>query len=233
MSDEMLRAFKAARAMEPIAQVGHYVKIVTYKDSQFRQVTFREAISPFQVLDIGAIAAQTVSARTNAGNLDLNDDDFGQWRWFPLDNVFARIFNPAGVSKMQLKFIQTGVEKSIIYRDPTLLSTEFYTWEDERPAFEGMNFSDYALNACRFIILGYRYKTVEIADNDYIIIEGPQRGQIIKRTARDNIGLLRVSSPSTEAIPLNSGEMPRVVKALDALAMKLVPTTLVVCAGNP
>ncbi len=233
MSDEMLRAFKAARMMEPIAKVDWYVKVQTYRDTHFHQVTYRESIPPFQVLDIGALAAQTVSAITNAGNLDLRDDEFGQWRWFPLDNVMARINNPAGVSKFQLKFIQIGVEKSIIYRDPTLLSTEFYTWEDERPAFDGMNFSDYGLNACRFIVFGYRYKTVKLTDTDYIIIEGSQRGQIIKRVSRDAIGLVRVSAPSVEAIPLNSGEMPRVVKALDALKMKLVPYANVVCAGSP
>ena len=233
MSDEMLRAFKAARTMEPIAQVDWYVKIETYKASHFRKVTYRESIPPFQALDIGAIAAQTVSTLTNMGNLDLDNDEFGQWRFFPLDNVFARINNPAGVSKFQLKTLQVGVEKSIIYRDPTLLSTEFYTWEDERPALEGMNFSDYALNACRFIVFGYRYKTVEINSNDYIIIEGPQRGQLIRRVVRDALGLMRVSSPSIEAIPLANGEMPRVVRANDALRMKLVPYTLVVCAGNP
>ncbi len=233
MSYDMLRAFKAARTMEPIAEVDWFVKVETYRDTHFRQVTYRETIPPFQVLDIGAITAQTVSAVTNAGNLDLNDDEFGQWRWFPLDNVMARIYNPAGVSKYQLKLLQVGVEKSIIYRDPTLLSTEFYTWEDERPAFEGMNFSDYGLNACRFIILGYRYKTKELTDSDFIIIEGPQRGQIIKRVARDPIGLLRASLPSVEAIALASGEMPRVMKALDALGMKLVPFTRIVCAGSP
>ena len=96
-----------------------------------------------------------------------------------------------------------------------------------------MNFSDYALNACRFIIFGFRYRTVEIAKDDFIIIEGPQRGQIVTKVVRDTLGLLRVSKPSTEAIPLGSGEMPRVVRALDALTMKLVPITLVVCAGNP
>ncbi len=231
--EEMLRAFKAARMMEPVAQVGWFVNIQTYKDQYYRRVSYRESIPPIQILDIGAIAAQTVSARTNAGNMDLQDDEFGQWRWFPLDNVFVRLFNPAGVSKHQLKLLQTGIEKSIIYRDPTLLSTEFNTWEDERPAFEGMNFSDYALNACRIIIFGYRYKTVEVDKNDYIIIEGTQRGQLVKNASIDAARVLRVSRTSTEAISLASGEMPRVAKALDALKMKLVPSSLVICAGSP
>lgn len=176
MSDEMLRAYKAARMMEPIALVDWFVRVQTYKDEYYRKVIYRESIPPFQVLDIGAIVAQTVSARTNAGNLDLQDDEFGQWRWFPLDNVMVRLFNPAGVAKHQLKFLQVGVEKSIIYRDPTLLSTEFFTWEDERPAFEGMNFSDYNLNACRIIVFGYRFKTEEIKDK--IILEKVQNKEL-------------------------------------------------------
>lgn len=162
MSDLMLRAFKAAIAMEPIVLLDYYVQIRTYKDRFFRQVDFYESIPPFQVLNIGALPTQTVSARTNALNLDLYDEEFGQWRWFPLDNIMARIFNPAGVAKHQLKTLQIGIERSIIYRDPTLVSTEFNTWEDERPAFEAMNFSDYALGASRIVVFGFRYHTIAV-----------------------------------------------------------------------
>jgi len=175
MSEEMLRAYKAARMMEPVAQVDYYVEVKTYKEEFLRKVTYREAIPPFQVLDIGAIATQTVSARTPAGNLDLQDNEFGQWRWFPLDNTMVRLFNPTGVSKFQLKFIQVGVEKSIIYRDPTLLTTEFFTWQSERPSFEGMNFSDYGLNACRILVFGYRFKVEEL---DKVTIDKLEAGQL-------------------------------------------------------
>ena len=165
MQDLMLRAFKAADWMEPIALLDYYVKIINYQTSQFRKVTFFEAIPPFQVLNIGAIAAQTRGARTAATNLDLWDGEFGQWRWFPLDDAQVSIYLPTGVSKWQLKNITVAIDRSIIYRDPSLVSTEFNSWEDEHPSFEPVNFSDYALNACRIVVMGYRYITETIIES--------------------------------------------------------------------
>jgi len=161
--------------MEPIALLDYYVRIITYKDLYFRKVTFYESIPPFQALDVGALLAQTPSGLTNVQNLDLNDGEFGQWRYFPLDNAMIRLFLPRGVAKNQLKWLQVGVERSIIYRDPTLVSTEFYTWQDERPAVQGVNFSDYALGACRIVTFGYRFHTEEVTGDT---LEKIKRGDI-------------------------------------------------------
>lgn len=168
MADLMLRAYKAAIAMEPIVALEYYVLIKTYKAEFYRQVDYLETLPPFQALDLGALAVQTVSARgsisAGAANslFDLQGNEFGQWRWFPYDIFMARIFLPAGVAKHQLKFLQLGIEHDIIYRDPLLVTTEFNTWEDERPAFEAMNYSDYVLAATRIIVMGYRFHTVKL-----------------------------------------------------------------------
>jgi len=168
MADVMLRAYKASIAMEPIVALDYYVRIKTYKAVFYRQVDYMETLPPFQALDLGVLAAQTVSARgsisAGAANslFDLQGDEFGQWRWFPYDIFMARIFLPAGVAKHQLKFLQLGIEHSIIYRDPLLVTTEFNTWQEERPAFEAMNYSDYPLAATRIIAMGYRFHTVEL-----------------------------------------------------------------------
>jgi len=162
MQDLNLRAFKASRAMEPIALRGYYVKIITYQQEFFRRVTFYEAIPQFQVVNVGALAAQTQSVKTAVTNLDLWDNEFGQWRWFPLDNVQVRLFLPSGVGKWQLKNIQVGLDRAIINRDPTLVTTEFFSWEDQRPSVECLNFSDYALLASRIVCFGYRFHTEDL-----------------------------------------------------------------------
>lgn len=168
MPDIMLRAYKASITMEPIALLDYYVRIKTYKAEHYRQVDYFETLPPFQGINLGALAAQTVSARLSvsagavSSNFDLAADEFAQWRWFPMDNFLARLFLPAGVAKHQLKFLQLGIDSNIISRDPTLVSTEFNSWEDERPAFEAMNFSDYALAATRIIAMGYRFHTQPI-----------------------------------------------------------------------
>jgi hypothetical protein len=164
MQDIMRRAYKAAESMESIAIVGDYVKINTYQATHYRQVAWYEALPPFQWINLGALTAQQLSNRTNITNLDLVDEEFGQWRWVPIDNAQIRLYLPNGVAKWQLKNIQVGLDKAISLRDPTLASTEFCSWEDERPAMEGLNFSDYALGACRIVGFGYRFHTEEIPE---------------------------------------------------------------------
>ncbi len=175
--DLMLRAYKAAEAMEPIALLDDYVKIISYQATRYRKVDFYEAIPPHQTWDTqavapngplavaAALAAATTGALSAVTNLDLNDDEFGQWRWFPYDaSVEVQLFLPSGVAKYQLKNRQIGVDKSIIYRDPLCLSTEFNTWEDERPSVRPINFSGYPKTAIRIIAWGYRFHTTDKFD---------------------------------------------------------------------
>jgi len=164
MQDLMLRAYKASHWMEPIALRDYYVKIITYQQEIWRKVSFYEVIPPFQAIDLGAISAGQQSSKTAITNLDLWDNEFGQWRWFPLDNAQIRLYLPSGVGKWQLKNLQVALDKSIINRDPSLVSTEICSWEDDRPAMEAVNFTDYNLSACRIVAMGYRFHTVTIDD---------------------------------------------------------------------
>jgi hypothetical protein len=162
MQDLMLRAYKASIAMEPIALRDYYVKIITYQQEFFRKVTFYEILPPFQGVNVGALGAGVQSAKTQITNLDLWDNEFGQWRWYPLDNVQVRLFLPSGVGKWQLKNLQVPLDRSILYRDPTLVTTEFFSWEDQRPSVECLNFTDYALLASRIVFTGYRFHTENV-----------------------------------------------------------------------
>jgi hypothetical protein len=167
MSDTSTAAHKAALAMEPIVRQDNFVKIYTYqKEPFFRKVAGYETIPEFQVIDLcttpGALAAQTQGAKQNITNMDLNDDEFGQWRFYPIDPAAIRLFVPSGVGKWQLKNLQISITPDIIYRDPTLVSTEFNTWEDERPSMDAQNYSDYALTAVRIMALGYRFQVEEV-----------------------------------------------------------------------
>ncbi len=174
--DLMLRAYKASLAMEPIALLDYYVKIIANTGTYWKKVTFYESIPPFQAIDTqaapprgplavaAALAAGTQGAKTPVGNLDLWKNEFGQWRFFPLDNAQVRLYLPGGNAKWSLKNLQVGIDRSIIYRDPTLVSTEFNTWEDQRPSVEPLNFSSYAITACRIIVMGYRFHTEDIIE---------------------------------------------------------------------
>lgn len=145
--------------MEPVALVNHNVCIQYTTAKQFRRVMFFEPIPPFQFLDIGAIAAQTISARTRGVNLELHDTEFGQWRWYPLDNAQVRLWLPQTNGKSVLRNLQVTLDTQIVDRDPDLHLTEFFEWEDKAPWFEAINFMDYGIDQCRLVAMGYRYVT--------------------------------------------------------------------------
>jgi len=143
--------------VEPVALIGQNVCVIHGNEKHYAKIEYLESLPPFQALDIGAIAAQTTSARTNAPRLELYDNEFGQFRWFPLDNAQVRMFLPQSSGRNVLRTVQIPVEPTIVERDPDLHLTEFFVWEDRTPAFEASNFSDYALTACRIICMGYRF----------------------------------------------------------------------------
>jgi len=158
-----LYIFKAQVGMfDPIALQNQNVCIHYVQNNYYRRVDFLEAIGPFQCLDVGALAATTVSARTNIPNLEMADNEFGLFRWWPLDDAQIRLFHPVGMAKWQLRNLQVPVDMNIINRDPNLVSTEIAVWEDNRPAIEAINGHAFALNAVRIIALGYRFHTVNL-----------------------------------------------------------------------
>jgi len=148
--------------IEPVALIGHNVCVIYGNVKNWRRVVFLEPIPPFQCLDIGAIALQTTSARTQAVNLELMDNEFGQFRWWPLDNSQCRLWLPNTDGRYVLRNVMSIVEPSITFRDPCLHLTEFFVWEDNGPWFEALNIMDYALTQCRIMAMGYRFVTTEL-----------------------------------------------------------------------
>jgi hypothetical protein len=102
------------------------------------------------------------------------------------------------------------VTQSIIHRDPILISTEFFSWEDERPSVRPVNFSGYPMNAIRIIALGYRFHTAE--PKAFYITEGPNKGKVIANRSQ-------------------AGNFPTITE-IEALEQGLLPYTPIQCAGH-
>jgi hypothetical protein len=66
-----------------------------------------------------------------------------------------------------------------------------------------------------------------IPDRDYVIIDGMQRGYSVGERVNEGRAMPK------DALPLPNGEMPRVIRTIDALRMKVIPCTPIICAGNP
>jgi hypothetical protein len=159
--------------MEPVALIGHNVCVKYANDNHYRKVIWFEPIAPFQALDIGAIAAGTTSVRTQAVQLQMWRNEFGQFRWFPIDTAQVRLYVPNADGRGQLRNLQVPIDPTITTRDPCLHLTEFYCWEDRNPAFEAINYTALALAHCRIVVQGYRFVT-EALPNDKVnmIING-------------------------------------------------------------
>lgn len=145
--------------MEPVALIEQNVCVIYGNTRHYRRIKFIEAIYPFQFLNIGAVAANAVSNRTQALNLQTWRNEFIQVRWYPIDHAQIRVFLPNASGRASLRNIQVPVDPTIIYRDPCLHLTELFVWEDRNPAFEAINYAAYALTQCRLIGMGYRYVT--------------------------------------------------------------------------
>jgi len=157
--------------MEPIALIGHNVCILYGSVKNWRRVIYIEPIPPFQCLDIGQVVTNTTSVRTQAVNLQLLDNEFGQFRWFPIDNAQIRLWLPQADGRFLLRQMQVPVDMTITDRDPCLHLTEFYVWEDYSPWFEAIGFMDYTIDQCRIIAQGYRYITTELRRETITAIE--------------------------------------------------------------
>ena len=145
--------------IEPVAIINQNVCLLLSAKKEYRRVTWFEPIPPFQFLDIGAMPAQTQSARTSAVNLQMGNTEFGQFRWYPLDHAQVRLYLPQASGKHLLRNLQVPVDDNVVDRDPCLHLTELYVWENQNPWFEAMNGSDYPINACRLVAFGYRFIT--------------------------------------------------------------------------
>lgn len=158
-----LYMFKAQVGMvDPIALQNQNVCIHYVHKEYYRRVDFLEAIPPWQCINIGALAALTTSARTNVVNLEMPDNEFGLFRWYPIDDVQIRLYHPAGMAKWQLRNLQVPIDMNIVNRDPNLVSTEIAVWQDNRPAMEAINGHAVVLGAVRIIAMGYRFHTVDL-----------------------------------------------------------------------
>lgn len=158
-----LHIFKVAVGMaDPVALQDQLVAIHFIQNIYYKRVDFLEAVPEFQCVNVGAVLANNQSGRTNILNLDMADNEFGIFRWYPMDNGQYLFFHPAGLAKGQLKNIQAPYENTILANDPNLVSSEFAVWEDNRPAVQVVNPTAVALVASRLRAIGYRFHVSDI-----------------------------------------------------------------------
>lgn len=160
-----LHMFKAQVGMfDPLTLQDQFVNVRYLGGIYYRKVVFLESIPPFQGINVGALAGNATSAPTNVTNLDMPDDEFGLFRWFPIDPISVRFNLPRGIDKFALKNITIPVDNKTMEWDPNLVSTEFACWQLNRPAVVVTNMTARAITNSRIVFMGYRFTTEEVTE---------------------------------------------------------------------
>lgn len=152
--------------IEPVALIGQNVCVKYANDNHYRKVVWSEPVPHFQALNVGALAANTTSVRTQATNLQVWRNEFLQFRWFPLEGQW-RLYLPNADGRYNLRQLTVPVDPTIVTRDPCGHLTESFVWEDRNPAFEVVNYTGQAFAQTRMIAYGYRFVTAAL-DNAQI-----------------------------------------------------------------
>lgn len=159
-----LHIFKAAIGMaDPVALQDQLVAIHFIESVWYKRVNFLEGIPEFQCVNMGAVLANNQSARTNIVNLEMADNEFGIFRWYPIDDFQCLLFHPSGIAKGQLRNVQVPFDMNILANDPNLVSTEIAVWENNRPAMIAINANAVALPMTRVRAIGYRFHVINPA----------------------------------------------------------------------
>lgn len=157
--------FKSQVGMfDPVALQDHYVAIRYLANIYYRKVVFLESIPPFEAINVGALGANATAAVANVTRMELPDDEFGLFRWFPIDPISYRVNLPRGIDKHALKNITIPIDQKTMEWDPNLVSTELAVWEDNRPGVLVTNMTARAIQDSRIIAMGYRFTTEVVTD---------------------------------------------------------------------
>lgn len=153
-----LHIFKTAIGMaDPVALMNQNVAIHYVQNLYYRRVDFLEGIPEFQCVNMGAVLATNQSGRTNVINLELADNEFGIFRFYPIDDFQLLLFHPSGIAKFQMRNLAVPLDLQILINDPNLVTTEIGVWQNNRPAMIAVNANAIALAASRVRAIGYRF----------------------------------------------------------------------------
>lgn len=152
--------------VQPICKIKENLSLWTLGKWQHYVVDYIEPIPPgtaSQVEMVGASGATTLAANATIAKqvvviLQINDNEFLQVRWEPLDYVEGVIWELGGQQKLAARSIHSRVGPNSKLRDPHLALTTFFIMGLQRDMnLEVRNPTGYATPTARFQFWGIRY----------------------------------------------------------------------------
>jgi len=150
--------------LEPPVKIGENICVLTTEGKKiYYEVTYIEPLppSPNLVKDFGALTAGSSSGDTKLDILEVDDDEVGIYRFFPLDDVECTLKLPKALRRFLTK-TKTAVVTPLtrVYalngHDPTLVMTEFAVFEDDVPYMDVKNPTNDNITMSRVQFYGWR-----------------------------------------------------------------------------
>jgi len=146
--------------IKPLALLNEFLHF----EGKYYQVQAIETLPPF-VKDFGSFTSEQEKAKQKVEEVHQPENYLAQLRFYPLDDLGVKVWQPAGVGKhlTQKAKLHIEVEKLLLDKfDPCLHLTEFYQWEDREILFTVKNKSRYDIPMGRVVFFGIKYKLKEV-----------------------------------------------------------------------
>jgi len=174
-----------AGPIEPIVMPGEIVGVWVNKIYHFYKVSFIEGITrsePIEV-DFGALAANSSSAVTQLGVLEMPDMEFGQFRCEVLDDISAILYQGRADQRHKLNNRVATYTRFGAIKDPDASVGEFYVFEDNLAFMQAQNQTDYNLAQSRIAFWGFRYVCEETKEYNWTAQKLPPSWTRVPATA--------------------------------------------------
>ena len=145
---------------EPVVKPRENVRLVPPPERDTREYFQVQYIEPVYVYihNFGTLAAGQKTNITEISDLDLYENELGQWRLLLLDDVEVTVRQPRGVERGTTKVVSTKVTPHLILIDRSLKSTEIYTFEDKYRVYLVVeNPTNYTITP-RILFFGWKFR---------------------------------------------------------------------------
>ena len=152
---------------EPIVRIGEYIAIPKRaKEYVFYEVTYIEPIQPIIIAQ--SLDANEEDKERELEELELADNEVGQWRLIPLDYVEIKLSSPRAAAKWVTRATTTSATPTSKKQENFL---EFYTIKDEVPTAYLTNPVSEA-QVVRLLVWGFKYsvKKLDYEPTDYTVL---------------------------------------------------------------